>query len=221
MENVIIKLSWHNVRCTTYNLVLVYLSPKAQFMLPNLLNFNNASTKKHNNNLLLLCDTYSNSRSSIFFASPPFPPFLPVSRGKYLITWLVLFFRPCPPPPTRWLLVEIFSPRHHLCFNNKSVICFYILETSLTAANKTVTKLKRLQFNKTAWVAITLNAVKCIVRLNFLWPRNRHCSVGEWNEQFWEKPERWSRLTNFGRKVWAEKSNQQSSKLISSKFIRF
>ena len=194
-------------------------------MLPNLQNFNNVLTKKHNNNLLLFCFvTLTRTFDIVCYLPPPSPPPPPipiVSRGKYLITWLVLFFRPCPPPPTRWLLVEIFSPRHHLCFNNKSVICFYILETSLTAANKTVTKLKRLQFNKTAWVAITLNAVKCIVRLNFLWPRNRHCSVGEWNEQFWEKPERWSRLTNFGRKVWAEKSNQQSSKLISSKFIRF
>ena len=53
-------------------------------------NFHNVLTKKHKNNLLLFCDTYSNSRSTVVFvfASPPPPPptYSKVFRGKYLIT---------------------------------------------------------------------------------------------------------------------------------------
>ena len=54
----------------------------------------------------MFCDTNSNSRLRIFIYAIPPPPFplpppLPIPvvfRGKYLITWLVLFC-PCPIPP--------------------------------------------------------------------------------------------------------------------------
>ena len=63
MENSIIKLSWHDIRCVTYNLVLVYISPKAQVYVTLITlseitylfkNFNTVLTKKHNDNLLVV-----------------------------------------------------------------------------------------------------------------------------------------------------------------------
>ena len=58
MEKFILKLSRHNVRCTTYNLVLVHISPKPPIYATILFkNFDNVLTKKLNNNLLLFCDT--------------------------------------------------------------------------------------------------------------------------------------------------------------------
>ena len=68
-------------------------------------NFHNVLTKKHKNNLLLFCDTYSNSRSSIFFAFPStyshsFP-------GKVLHHVISIVFFHLSPPPS---LLSIFSP---------------------------------------------------------------------------------------------------------------
>ena len=91
-------------------------------------NFNNVLTKNYNNNLLLFCDTYSNSRFSFSFRSPPLlPARIPiVFLGKYLITWLVLFSPLSPSPHALVGSWNIFSL--HFCFNNKTVICFYIFE---------------------------------------------------------------------------------------------
>ena len=72
-------------------------------------NFHNVLTKKHNNNLLLFCDTYSNSRSTVvfFFASPPSPTYSQSFPGEILDHVISIVFFHLSPPPS---LLSIFSP---------------------------------------------------------------------------------------------------------------